>query len=159
MRGTVYIYSTMARTKYCPVCAGDHFRKICVTLPSGKTRDTDLVYCCRCELTFYRPPEKAQQPKPAVKADTSKSAARIPFLACIPAADISLAMAKLPDCASAKDDVCCVTVNTASLSPVQMTFERKTAKHHRHRFQFWNPSHAEKIVGVGPDRAKDDIET
>ena len=151
----MYIYS-MARTKHCPVCAGDHFRKVCVTLPSGKMRETDLVYCCRCELTFYRPSEKEARVKHSSKPDTS-APADVPFLARVPAADVSVAMAKLPDCNNAKDDVCLVTVDTVSHGPVRFTFERKTAKHHRHRHHFWNPSHAERVLG--PDRAVDDINT
>jgi hypothetical protein len=33
----------MARKRTCAVCDGDHFKRVIVTLPSGRDRDTDFV--------------------------------------------------------------------------------------------------------------------
>ena len=47
------------RQKICPACNGTHFKRVIVTLPSGRDRDTVFVYCCRCLLVFFRPEDKS----------------------------------------------------------------------------------------------------
>ena len=62
----------MARQRYCPVCEGDHFKKVVITLPSGRARETEFNYCCRCLLVFFQDRPRAA---PAARPVSSRSKA------------------------------------------------------------------------------------
>jgi hypothetical protein len=76
LANTVYLYS-MARKIVCPVCDGERFRKVVVTLPSGKDRVTDFEACLRCATVFYRPEPRQERIERNIRNYTSFVAAEV----------------------------------------------------------------------------------
>lgn len=48
----------MPRKIVCRICDSERFRKVVVTLPSGKERVTDFDYCMACRTVFFRPEQR-----------------------------------------------------------------------------------------------------
>lgn len=128
----MYIYS-MARKRTCSVCDGDHFKQVTVTLPSGKVRDTDFVYCCRCLLMFFRKPERDVSPPPILSID---------LLRTLSAVAVSDAMRKLPDPNSAKSETVTIEHAVSYHGRVRIEFERATADDANVRY--WRAKSASK---------------
>jgi hypothetical protein len=127
----------MARKRTCAVCDGDHFRQVTVTLPSGKTRDTDFVYCCRCLLMFYRKLERELDAPPILS---------IGLLRTLSAAVISDAMRKLPDPNKCDTDSVSSEHWVDYHGKVKIEFERTTGESNGHTWNFWVAKTASKVT-------------
>lgn len=109
----------MVRKRTYSVCDGDHFKQVTVTLPSGRVRDTDFVYCCRCLLMFFRKPEQTAVPPPILSID---------LLRTLGAVAINDAMRKLPHPNAAESETVTTEHYVSYHGKVKREFERATAR-------------------------------
>lgn len=125
----------MARKRTCTACDGDYFKRVTVTLPSGKVRDTDFVYCCRCLVVFYTKPDREVQRPPNLPVD---------LLQAMSAAAIYEAMQKLPDPNSTDSDAVSIQHYVSYHGTVRFEFERATAGTEGATWRYWRAKAATK---------------
>lgn len=125
----------MARKRTCAVCDGDHFRRVTVTLLSGKARDTGFVYCCNCLLVFYRAPERKVSPTPILHVELLRS---------LSAAVVNDAMQKLPDPNTTETETVSIQHYVDYHGKVTLEFEHATAGAEGCTWRYWRAKTASK---------------
>jgi len=129
----------MTRKIVCRVCDSERFRKVVVTLSSGKNRVTDFVYCLRCTAMFFRPDNPPVSPAPIVESNVSN------FTHHIPVNMTAALISTFPDPNVAKIDSKAVHYSHETFGHLLLMFKVVEAKHLGGDNKMWQLVKAKRV--------------